>query len=117
MNISGIRPVDGFYNYNSILNSSILPVGDSNLEEIRPDSQVEEKADSKVSITQEEIDKVAEGIEVHARISIGGKIGTGIKIGVEIAARICADKGQHALDDEHQGRRQGDAPQDFHNQA
>lgn len=57
MNISGIRPVDGFYNYNSILNSSILPVGDSNLEEIRPNSQVEEKADSKVSITQEEIDK------------------------------------------------------------
>ena len=57
MNISGIRPVDGFYNYNSILNSSILPVGNSNLEEVRPDSQVEEKADSKVSITQEEIDK------------------------------------------------------------
>lgn len=55
MNISGIRPVDGFYDYNSILNSSISPVGDSNLDEIRPAHQVE-KEDSKSTITQEEID-------------------------------------------------------------
>ena len=57
MNISGIRPVDGFYNYNSILNSSILPVGDSKLDEVRPAQQVEKEAYSKASITQEEIDK------------------------------------------------------------
>lgn len=57
MNISGIRPVDGFYDYNSILNnSSVSPVGDSNLDEIRPSHQVEQEVDNKPAITQEEID-------------------------------------------------------------
>ena len=60
MNISGIRPVDGFYNYNSIMNSSISPVGDANLDEIRNPKQIEKEADSKTSITQEEIDKARE---------------------------------------------------------
>ena len=69
----------------------------------------------------EEIDEIAEGVEVGTAVQVGRIAETGVGVHVDVhvhpAVGIGADEGEDGLDDEDEGGRQGDAPQDFHDRA
>ncbi len=57
MNISGIRPVDGFYNYSSYGVNSASSVNNVKNTDVNVDAAKEQQVESKPAVTQEEIDK------------------------------------------------------------
>ena len=71
------------------------------------------------SETKQEIDEVPEGVEVGTSFNVG-KVRTihgDIDVSAEISVGIGADEGEDGLNDEDEGSRDGDSPENFSNIA